>query len=333
MASPTTRYLIFFQYIGTKYSADFVFSMCIDQRGCCFQTTFFLCFVFSGVKAVPPDQAVLGVQNYMEKAAEKLLPVTPIKFVVSSRTDSGVHALCNTAHIDIERKPGSPPFSETILVKSLNCFLQPEPIRVLGACRVPDTFHARFSALSRTYVYRVATGCSYAYEMPIFEQKRCWATCRGHLNFSAMQEAATFLQGTHDFSTFRSASKELPVRSPVRTLMRAEVRPSSGFLLHHSQDSELRFWELEFQGRSFLYKQVRRMAGVLVAVGQNWLKPHHVKSLLEARDLMAYPKNAIAPAHGLFLKEVEYCEADLEMGTTETEEQSGLMYHGPQEDC
>uniref|UniRef100_A0ACB8EDU8 tRNA pseudouridine synthase-like 1 n=2 Tax=Sphaerodactylus townsendi TaxID=933632 RepID=A0ACB8EDU8_9SAUR len=102
MTPSTTRYLIFFQYYGTKYC---------------------------GVMAVPPHQAVLGVQNYLEKAAEKLRPVTPIKFVVSSRTDSGVHALCNTAHIDIEKKPGRPPFPENILAKSLNSFLKGEPIR------------------------------------------------------------------------------------------------------------------------------------------------------------------------------------------------------------
>ncbi|XP_054857564.1 tRNA pseudouridine synthase-like 1 [Eublepharis macularius] len=305
MASPRSRYLIFFQYFGTKYC---------------------------GVMAAPPRQAVLGVQNYLEKAAEKLRPSTPIKFVISSRTDSGVHALCNAAHIDVEKKPGCPPFLESVLVQSLNCYLKPELIRILGACRVPDTFHARFSALSRTYVYRVATGCSYTYKMPVFERDLCWATCKGHLNHSAMQDAATFLLGTHDFSTFRSANAEMPVKSPVKTLIRAEVRPSSGFLLHPSQDSDLKFWEMEFQGPSFLYKQVRRMVGVLVAVGQNRLQPHHVKSLLESRDLMAYPQNTIAPAHGLFLKEVEYCEADLEMGRTEREEPSSWMHCGAPED-
>ncbi|XP_077168269.1 tRNA pseudouridine synthase-like 1 isoform X2 [Paroedura picta] len=271
----------------------------------------------SGVMTVPLKQPVLGVQNYLEKAAEKLQLPTPIKFVISSRTDSGVHALCNTAHVDIERKLGRPAFSEEVLVNAFNILLQPEPIRILGVRRVPDTFHARYSARSRTYVYRVATGCYYPSEIPVFEQNLCWVTRRGHLNISAMQEAAAFLVGAHDFSTFRSASAELPVKSPFKTLMRAEVRPSSGFLLHHSQKEDLRFWELEFQSRSFLYKQVRRMAGVLVAVGQNRMQPHHVKSLLEAKDVMAFPPNLLAPPHGLFLKEVEYCEDDLEMGTPE----------------
>ncbi|KAF7239363.1 tRNA pseudouridine synthase-like 1 [Varanus komodoensis] len=142
-----------------------------------------------------------------------------------------------------------------------------------------------------------------------------------HLNVSAMREAAEFLIGTHDFSTFRSAIFEFPVRSPIRTLAWVDIRPASSFLSQHWKNSELKFWELEFIGRSFLYKQVRRMAGVLVAVGQNRLQPRHVQELLEVRDLMAYPTNTIAPAHGLFLKRVEYYRSDLEDGSTETEPQ------------
>nr|XP_034973905.1 tRNA pseudouridine synthase-like 1 isoform X1 [Zootoca vivipara] len=230
MVSPKTRYLLFFQYFGTKYC---------------------------GVKEVPPDQAVLGVQNHLEMAAEKLRHSTPSKFTISSRTDSGVHALCNAAHLDIERSGGKPPFAGNILTDTLNHHLKPEPIRILGARCVPSTFHARFSARSRTYVYRVVTGCSHRLELPVFERNRCWATYRGHLNPLAMQEAAAFLLGTHDFSTFRSASTELPKRDPVRTLSRVEVRPVPGFLSEHSKDSHLRFWEMEFTGPSFLYKQIR----------------------------------------------------------------------------
>ncbi|XP_033012206.1 tRNA pseudouridine synthase-like 1 [Lacerta agilis] len=292
MVSPKTRYLLFFQYFGTKYS---------------------------GVQEVPPDRAVLGVQNHLEMAAEKLRHCTPSKFTISSRTDSGVHALCNAAHLDIERPDGKPPFAGNVLTDTLNYHLKPEPIRILGARCVPSTFHARFSARSRTYVYRVATGCSHYLELPVFERKRCWATYRGHLNPLAMQEAAAFLLGTHDFSTFRSPSTELPRRNPVKSLSRVEVRPALGFLSEHSKDSHLRFWEMEFTGPSFLYKQVRRMVGVLVAVGQGRLEPRRVQRLLEIRDLMAYPKNTIAPPDGLFLKDVEYCEADLEISETEAE--------------
>ncbi|KAM6434579.1 tRNA pseudouridine synthase-like 1 isoform 6-T7 [Liasis olivaceus] len=227
MNSAKTRYLIFFQYFGAKYS---------------------------GVKALPPNGPSLGVENHLEKAAENLRASEPIKFVTSSRTDAGVHALCNSAHLDIQRKDGQPPFSEEVLVQVLNRHLRLEPIRVLSACRVSSNFHARFSARARTYVYRVATGCNAYPDLPVFERDLCWANRHGNL----------------------------------------------------------KFWELEFVSRSFLYKQVRRMVGALVAVGQSRLQPHHVKELLAVRDLMAYPPNTIAPPDGLFLKHVEYYKSDLE---------------------
>ncbi|XP_053137450.1 tRNA pseudouridine synthase-like 1 [Hemicordylus capensis] len=126
---------------------------------------------------------------------------------------------------------------------------------ILGACCVPDHFHARFSALSRTCVYRVATGCCHPSELPVFERHLCWATPKGHRNLSAMQEATGDLLGTRDFSTFPSASAEEHLKNPVETLTRAEVRPAPSFLVHHSKSSDLKFWELEFRSRPFLYKQ------------------------------------------------------------------------------
>uniref|UniRef100_A0A8D0HGY3 tRNA pseudouridine synthase n=2 Tax=Sphenodon punctatus TaxID=8508 RepID=A0A8D0HGY3_SPHPU len=149
---------------------------------------------------VPPQEVakgILGVQNHLEKAAEKLRSITPIKFFISSRTDTGVHALCNSAHIDIERAAEKPPFSESILAQALNFHLQPEPIH--------------------------------------------------HLNLSAMEEAAQFLLGTHDFSTFRSINSDADIRSPVKTLLQADARPIASFMSHHCEHSWLRFWELEFR--------------------------------------------------------------------------------------
>ncbi|XP_034609349.1 tRNA pseudouridine synthase-like 1 isoform X4 [Trachemys scripta elegans] len=235
MSSPTTRYLVFFQYFGTKYS---------------------------GVMETLADQSVLGVQNYLERAAQNLRPVTPIKFYVSSRTDTGVHALCNSAHLDVQRGVGKPPFPESVIVSALNYHLKPEPI--------------------------------------------------SHLNVPAMQEAAGSLLGTHDFSTFRSVSSEKLFKSPIKTLAQVDIRPSSGFMSHHYEYRGLQFWELEFKSRSFLYRQVRRMAGALVAVGQGRLAPYHIKELLEIRDSLAYPQNTMAPAAGLFLKSVEYDDADVD---------------------
>ncbi|XP_014465587.2 tRNA pseudouridine synthase-like 1 isoform X2 [Alligator mississippiensis] len=284
-AGGTMRYLVLFQYRGTRYS---------------------------GVVRTVADQSWLGVQNYLEQAAQSLKPLVPIKFCISSRTDAGVHALCNSAHVDIQRWAGKPPFPGSVLVSSLNRCLKSEEIRILSACQVPDDFHARFSALSRTYIYRLVMGCSYNFQIPVFERDLCWAPRGDHLNVPAMQEAAQFLLGTHDFSTFRSICADTPYKSPIKTIIHVDIRPFSSFLSYHYIHRQLQFWELEFRSRSFLYKQVRRMVGALVAVGIGKLKPYHIKELLEVRDSLAYPQNTIAPAAGLFLKSVEYDDADLQ---------------------
>uniref|UniRef100_UPI00398F3AD5 tRNA pseudouridine synthase-like 1 isoform X1 n=1 Tax=Pristiophorus japonicus TaxID=55135 RepID=UPI00398F3AD5 len=280
------RYLLYFQYCGTKYS---------------------------GVMKTPSHQPIPGVQNYLEGAVQKLRPINEVNISISSRTDSGVHALCNSAHLDIQRKEGKPPFSEQLLVDALNFHLKPEPISVLKAFRVADNFHARFRALSRTYVYRLAIGCFHRSQLPVFERNLCWPVSNGPLNTDAMNEAAQALLGAHDFSTFRSLNSETPFKSPLKTLLQADLTPGVSISLQQNFHSHLEFWELTFRSRSFLYKQVRRMTGALVAVGQGKLTPRHIADLLEMRDSRAYPQNIIAPPGGLFLKNVEYDEKDLEV--------------------
>uniref|UniRef100_A0A674HHH4 tRNA pseudouridine synthase n=1 Tax=Taeniopygia guttata TaxID=59729 RepID=A0A674HHH4_TAEGU len=265
----------------------------------------------SGVMETKNDQALVGVQNYLERAAERLKPSAPIKFHISSRTDAGVHALANAAHLDIQRPPGKAPFSSQQLVQGLNHHLRPEPIRILSAQRVSSTFHARFCALSRTYIYRLLLGCAHHSQIPVFEQDLCWAPAGGPLDVAAMREAAQFLLGTHDFSSFRSLHAEAAAQSPVRTLLQLQLQPAPGFLQQHYLHSGLEFWEVKVKSRSFLYRQVRRMVGALVAVGQGRLAPAQLRELLELRDPRAFPPHAMAPAAGLFLQRVEYSPEDL----------------------
>uniref|UniRef100_A0A4W3GT01 tRNA pseudouridine synthase n=1 Tax=Callorhinchus milii TaxID=7868 RepID=A0A4W3GT01_CALMI len=123
-----------------------------------------------------------------------------------------------------------------------------------------------------------------------------------------MEEAAQVLLGTHDFSTFRSLNDETHFRSPVKTLLRADVTPGVSMSAQHDFHRHLEFWEITFRSRSFLYKQVRRLTGALVMVGQGRLTPRHIKELLDMRDSRAFPSDSLAPPDGLFLKEVEYDE-------------------------
>ncbi|KAM5321608.1 tRNA pseudouridine synthase-like 1 isoform 2-T2 [Glossophaga mutica] len=326
--SVRSRYLVYFQYLGTD---------------------------FNGVAAVRGAQRAAGVQNYLEEAAEGLKSVVPVKFTISSRTDAGVHALSNAAHLDVQRRSGQPPFSPEVLTQALNTHLRHPAIRVLKAFRVPSDFHARYSATSRTYLYRLATGCPQYDQLPVFERNRCWALQADCLDVAAMQEAAHHLLGTHDFSAFQSTGS--PSSSSVRTLRRASVSPgpASPFVLPQesscppavgsggrrerpfpegsqpcpelptcwtdlgshrkgpvgpwfrpSLTGRLRFWNLEFESQSFLYRQVRRMTAILVAVGLGTLTPTQVKMILESRDPLGRHQTRVAPAHGLFLKSVLY---------------------------
>ncbi|XP_056399334.1 tRNA pseudouridine synthase-like 1 [Hyla sarda] len=292
MSPNKVRYLLFFQYFGTKYS---------------------------GVVRVPETQAVLGVENYLERAAQKLRPVGKVTFSISSRTDAGVHAICNSAHVDIERPPDKPSFSEDLLVKALNFHLMPEPISIIKAIRVSEDFHARFKAISRKYFYRVVTGCHYT-DLPVFERNLCWAASESHLDIPRIQEAAQFFVGTHDFSGFRSTNKDTPLKSPVKTLLQASISPSTSLLPNHN--SNLQFWEFTFKSKSFAYNQVRRMTSALVAVGLGHLTPQDIKLHLEERRRPVFPRTIIAPPSGLFLKEVKYDEEDMKSYTTESRRRS-----------
>ncbi|KAM9410107.1 tRNA pseudouridine synthase-like 1 isoform 2-T3 [Pholidichthys leucotaenia] len=248
-------------------------------------------------------------------AIQKLQPVNPVSLTVSSRTDTGVHALSNAAHFDLQRKNDKLPFAEDMLVKALNFHLRTENIRVTHARRVPHHFHARFQAQSRTYVYRIARGVSHSSLLPLTDSNLCWNIRSTELNMDAIREAASLLVGTHDFSTFRAVNSEMPFKSPVKTLDVLTIQPGGSFAHSHFHRA-IAFWELTFRSRSFLYKQVRRMTGALVAVGQGQLSVPRLKQLLEARDTLAYPQHLVAPAHGLFLTRVDYKEADMQLPST-----------------
>ncbi|CAK7317687.1 tRNA pseudouridine synthase-like 1 [Vulpes lagopus] len=275
--SVTARYLVYFQYLGTD---------------------------FNGVAAVRGSQRAVGVLNYLEEAAKRLNSVVPVRFTISSRTDAGVHALSNAAHLDVQRRSGQPPFSPEVLAEALNAHVRHPAIRVLQAFRVPSDFHARHAATSRTYLYRLVTGCHRPDQLSVFERNRCWPLRADCLDVDAMQEAAQHLLGTHDFRAFQSAGS--PTTTSVRTLRRASVSPDPGSPFVLAQEKRLRFWNLEFESRSFLYRQVRRMTAVLVAVGLGALRPAQVKVILESRDPLGRHQTRVAPAHGLFLKSVLY---------------------------
>jgi tRNA pseudouridine38-40 synthase len=200
--------------------------------------------------------------------------------VAAGRTDAGVHALGQVAHVDLGR-----PWTPERLVGALNFHVRPAPIAVLEACEVPDEFHARFSARRRRYVYRILN----RRPPPALERHRVWHV-PVPLLAPLMHEAAQCLVGRHDFTSFRSS--ECQSVSAVKTLSLVHVR-QAGTLI-----------EVRLQARSFLHHQVRNIVGTLKLVGEGKAGIEHVARVLVARDRAAAGQTA--PAQGLFLESVDY---------------------------
>ena len=198
----------------------------------------------------------------------------------AGRTDAGVHALGQVAHFDLEKtwEPGR-------IRDATNFHLRPNPIGVLSAARVEDTFDARFSAVKRHYEYRILTRRS----PPILQRNRVWWTMRD-LDADAMHEAAQALLGKHDFTTFLAA--QCQAQSPVKTLDVFDVS---------RQGEEI---VCRVSARSFLHHQVRSMVGSLKLVGEGKWSRTDLGAALAAADREAC--GPVAPAAGLYLVRVDY---------------------------
>lgn len=203
----------------------------------------------------------------------------------AGRTDAGVHALAQVAHFDLARA------AEAKTVRdALNDHLRrgaegPRQIVVLAAEAVAKTFHSRFSAVRRRYVYRIVNRAA-----PLaLKRGRAWHVFT-RLDEGHMARAAGRLVGKHDFTTFRSVHCQ--AASPVKTLDALEVRRDGEHI------------EVEAVARSFLHNQVRAMTGTLVQVGEGKLTEDEVAAALELRDRAA--SGPTAPPYGLYLAEVGY---------------------------
>jgi tRNA pseudouridine38-40 synthase len=198
----------------------------------------------------------------------------------AGRTDTGVHAAGQVAHLDLGRE-----WPAATVRDAVNAHLRPEPVAVLAAEVASLDFDARFSAVARHYRYRIV--CRRA---PLaLERGRAWHVERP-LDAETMHEVAQLLTGTHDFTTFRSS--ECQARSPVKTLDKLAVRRDGEAVL------------IAATARSFLHNQVRSIAGSLKLVGEGRWAAADLAAALAARDRVAC--GPVAPAHGLYLVRVDY---------------------------
>ena len=200
----------------------------------------------------------------------------------AGRTDSGVHALAMRAHADIDT--AIEPFR---LMEGINAKLRPSPVAVLDCEEAEPDFHARFSCIGRSYIYRIRNR-----RAPLTtEAGLVWRVVQP-LDAEAMHAAAQILVGRHDFTTFRSAHCQ--AQSPVKTLDRLDV----------SRQGEV--IDIRAAARSFLHHQVRSMVGCLALVGQGKWSADDLRDALEARDRNALGHNA--PPDGLYFVMALYNE-------------------------
>jgi tRNA pseudouridine38-40 synthase len=219
------------------------------------------------------------VQQAIEEAIERITGEAVVLHC-AGRTDAGVHALAMRAHADIAKEIA--PFR---LMEALNAHLRPDPIAV-NACEIaPDDWHARFSCLGRSYVYRIVNR-----RAPLtFEKGLAWQIPQ-HLEENKMAQAAALLIGKHDFTTFRSV--QCQADSPVKSLDRLDVVREGDRIAIHAA------------ARSFLHHQVRSMVGCLALVGRGTWEVGDMAAALAAKNRGALGLNA--PPDGLYFVEARY---------------------------
>jgi len=198
----------------------------------------------------------------------------------AGRTDAGVHALGQVAHVDLAKE-----WDTDTVRDALTAHLRPHTVAVLAAAQVPDTFDARFSAKARHYLYRIVNRRADL----VLDRGRAWRVPRP-LDHAAMHAAAQRLVGKHDFTTFRHV--ECQAKSPVKTLERLDVERTGDEIGIYAS------------ARSFLHHQVRSMVGSLVLVGEGRWSADDLAAALAARDRAACGQ--VAPPEGLYLLRVDY---------------------------
>ncbi|MFY9684839.1 MAG: tRNA pseudouridine(38-40) synthase TruA [Pseudolabrys sp.] len=198
----------------------------------------------------------------------------------AGRTDAGVHARAQVAHVDLTKE-----WDTDTIRDALNAHLRPHPVAILAAERAAEDFSARTSAIRRHYLYRIINRRA---DLTL-DAGRAWRVPRP-LDALAMHTAAQRLIGKHDFTTFRST--ECQAKSPVKTLDSLKVERSGEDVY------------VTAVARSFLHNQVRSMVGSLVLVGEGKWSPDDLAKALDARDRAAC--GTVAPPDGLYLMKVEY---------------------------
>ena len=239
---------------------------------------------FSGWQVQVED---VSIQGLIEKAVHTITH-EDARVIGAGRTDAGVHALGQVAHVRLEKEIRSESF-----VRSLNGLLTPD-IRILEVARVPEQFHAQRSAIGKEYHYHI---CLKEVVLP-FDRPYVWH-CRRHVDLELLENAARRFVGEHDFAGFANApGRGCAKKTSVRIIRRLDAIPTATGV------------RLEFEGNGFLYKMVRNITGMLISVASGKRKMEEIDEVFVSKNRqLAEPA---APSQGLFLVRVFYPDWALE---------------------
>jgi tRNA pseudouridine38-40 synthase len=225
------------------------------------------------------QKGLISVQQLIEEAICDFSGERATVFA-AGRTDAGVHALGQVAHFDLFKY-----YEPYRIMQAINHFLRPNLVGIISCQNVDDIFHARFSAKARHYLYKIINRNSPI----IIDSGRAWRI-KAPLDIESMKIGASYLIGTHDFTSFRASCCQ--AQSPIKTLSQLEIKKSG---------EAINFY---FSAPSFLHHMVRNIVGTLSLVGLGKWQPIDVKLALEAKDRKA--AGLTAPPYGLYFVKVDY---------------------------
>jgi tRNA pseudouridine38-40 synthase len=223
------------------------------------------------------QQNAKTIQGTLVKSCEEIFKTSAFEFQGSGRTDSGVHALCQVAHLDVKTM-----LSPEIIRLKINDLL-PFDINILEVQKINSNFHARHDAVSRSYVYQLSRRRS------AFGKNYIW-WIKDNLNFDLMSSASYHFIGMHDFISFADEDKE--EKSSKVMVNNIEMKEAGSIIL------------IRITGSHFLWKMVRRMVGILVEIGRG--KKNEKDLLFYLNNKSKEPSQFTAPPSGLFLESVLY---------------------------
>ncbi len=225
------------------------------------------------------QQKVVSVQQIIEEAIFAFTQEETLAYG-SGRTDAGVHALGQVAHFDLSKI--KPPLE---IIGAINHYSRPHKLSILECELVPSDFHARFSAIERSYIYKIINRPSPL----ILMEKRAWHIIK-KLNIAKMREALEYFLGSHDFTSFRAT--ECQAKSPMKTITHLELTENGEEIT------------ISITAKSFLHHMVRNIVGTIVEAGQEKIAPHEIPLIFEAKKRAAAGQTA--PAYGLYFLKILY---------------------------